>query len=153
MDKPTSAITVSVWIKLFSNGGQHVIFNTVGMAQNGHNKGNGYLLLVEKGQLKWSHKNSDGSFIFNVSTGLKVPSHMWTHIAATYDMQSKESHLFVNGKLSASGIGTGQELNQVLHFVYLNFIRIGLEDLLLDHFIKKNYLMAKLMILFYLKKL
>lgn len=116
MDKPSIGITVSAWIKLFSNGGKHIIFNTVGKNYEGHNKGSGYILQVEKGQLKWSHKDFYGNYVFNVSTGLKVPSHMWTHIAATYDSPNKEAHLFVNGKLSASGVGSGEELNQVFIF-------------------------------------
>ena len=106
VDKPKEEITIASWIKLFSNGGQHSIFDTIGGKSSKHREGQ-YHFEVDRGHLRWFHRNEDGTTIFNVSTGLMVPAHIWTHCAATYDTVSGRVAVFVNGKLGAQGYGIG----------------------------------------------
>lgn len=124
VDKPTNAISVLVWIKLFTNSGQHSIYNT--WTKRGHslsqvnlkNKKIGYSLEIDKGRVKWVCINENGGAIFNLSTGLQIPAHVWTHIGVTYDTKSGKGAIFVNSKLAVQAKTETQDeiLPQVYYF-------------------------------------
>lgn len=98
IDKPRSEVTIAAWIKLFSNGAQHSIFNTIG----GKHKEGQYHFEVDRGRLRWYHRNEAGESTFNVSSPLMIPAHSWTHCAATYNSGNGESRVYVNSKLAAT---------------------------------------------------
>ena len=100
IDKPREEITVAAWVKLFSNGGQHSIFDTVGGKDSAHREGQ-YHFEVDRGRLRWFHRNEAKDNVFNISSPLMIPAHVWTHCAATYSSISGKVAVFVNGKLGA----------------------------------------------------
>ncbi|KAF1744687.1 hypothetical protein MXB_1000, partial [Myxobolus squamalis] len=117
IDKPSSAITILVWVKLFSNGGQHSIFSTWyahARPENSLVDNIGYHLEVDRGRVKWSHLLENGVSLFNLSTGLQIPAHTWIHIGVTYDSADGKSAIFVNSKLAAQNrnIKENQTLSQ-----------------------------------------
>lgn len=101
IDKPRSEVTIAVWIKLFSNGGQHSIFNTIG-GKNSARKDGQYHFEVDRGRLRWFHRNEVGESTFNVTSPLMIPAHTWTHCAATYSSATGKAAVYINAKQGAT---------------------------------------------------
>lgn len=60
-----------------------------------------YLLQVENAQLRWFHRNENGSTVFSIITDGPVLSNgKWYHIAAMYDGLRGNSRIYINGRLS-----------------------------------------------------
>ena len=58
-----------------------------------------YHFEVDRGALRWFHRNELNQNVFNVSSPLMIPAHVWTHCAATYSSISGKAAVYVNGKL------------------------------------------------------
>ena len=108
--KPRFAITISAWIKLFSLEGPKSLFDTIGGINSTHDNGQ-YHLEIDDGSVRWFHRNETGQVIFNVTSEVIVPSHVWTHVACTYDSQLGQADIYVNAKFILRGDGSG-ELSQ-----------------------------------------
>ena len=65
--KPREAITLSVWLKLRSVGGDHSIFDTIG-ARSTHTHGQ-FHFEVNDGAVRWFHRDEDERIVFDVVTG------------------------------------------------------------------------------------
>ena len=99
--KPTSAISVSSWISLNQTSGRHSIFQAV--SDKNDEWHDIYNLDVVNGKLHWRHKNENNGFIFNVKTqDVVIPEGLWSHVTATYNSDSGDAKLYVNGILKAS---------------------------------------------------
>lgn len=82
--KPSSAVTVAVWVKLISPKGRQSIFYTVGGGQ--------YNLASEDGKIIWSHMDDTQKVIFKMITmNQYLMPNKWAHIAGTYDSAEGES--------------------------------------------------------------
>ena len=80
--KPSTAVSVAVWVKLNSTAGRQSIFTTVGYA---HSNGQYHLEIVD-GRILWSHVDENNNVVFNCETSEKyVQPHQWAHITGTYD--------------------------------------------------------------------
>ena len=101
VDKPRSEVTIAAWIKLFSNGGQHSICNTIGGKNSAHKNGQ-YHFEVDRGRLRWYHRNEADQGLFNISSPLMIPAHAWTHCTATYSSLTGKASIYINAKLAAS---------------------------------------------------
>jgi len=101
VDKPRAEVTIAAWVKLFSNGGQHSIFNTIGGKHSAHKDGQ-YHFEVDRGRLRWYHRNEANQGLFNISSPLMIPAHAWTHCAATYSSSTGKASVYINSKLAAS---------------------------------------------------
>ena len=91
----TPGLTVSLWVKLPSNYGQ----TSMVFAQGA---GSWYALLNGTRSITWRPYSG-----LSVATGTKVVSKsVWTHLAFTYDNTTFETHVYVDGALVGSGVGT-----------------------------------------------
>lgn len=105
-NKPRLAITIAAWIKLFSIEGPNSIFDTIGGINSTHDNGQ-YHLEIDSGSVRWFHRNERGDVIFNVTSEEIVPSHVWTHVACTYDATLGQADIYVNAKFILRGDGSG----------------------------------------------
>lgn len=62
-----------------------------------------YNLDVVNGKLHWRHKGENNDVIFDVITqDVVIPEGLWSHVTATYNSESGNAKLYVNGILKAS---------------------------------------------------
>ena len=84
--KPSVAVSIAVWVKLFSTVGRQSLFDTIGEVSPEH-QGNYHFEIVD-GHVRWFHRDLQGNVVFNVTTNQAViPEHRWTHLVGTYDKQ------------------------------------------------------------------
>ncbi|KAK2563931.1 EGF-like repeat and discoidin I-like domain-containing protein 3 [Acropora cervicornis] len=105
-NKPRVAITIAAWIKLFSVEGTNSLFDTIGGLNSTHDNGQ-YHLEIDDGSVRWFHRNENGEIIFNVTSEVIVPSHVWTHVACTYEAKLGQADIYVNAKFILRGDGSG----------------------------------------------
>lgn len=99
--KPASAISIASWISLNQTKGRHSIFQAV---SNKNDEWHDiYNLDVVNGKLLWRHKNANSGVIFDVKThDMVIPEGLWSHVTATYNSDSGDAKIYVNGLLKAS---------------------------------------------------
>ena len=105
-NKPRVAITIAAWIKLFSVEGTNSLFDTIGGLNSTHDNGQ-YHLEIDDASVRWFHRNENGEIIFNVTSEVIVPSHVWTHVACTYEAKLGQADIYVNAKFILRGDGSG----------------------------------------------
>lgn len=82
--KPSTAVTIAMWIKLTSLAGQQSLFDAI---PEGYPPRPGvYHFEVIDGKVRWFARDLDGKIVFNVTTDrVVVPPNMWIHLVGTYD--------------------------------------------------------------------
>ena len=103
-------ITVESWIKTSSDNG--VI--------SSYDRNKIYELLIDEGNLKWFTYANDGQD--EISGPTNIADNIWHHIAATYDYETGNSLLFIDGELEANAnvhnpnsfLGTGESTNGLI---------------------------------------
>ncbi|XP_078359064.1 uncharacterized protein LOC144643627 isoform X2 [Oculina patagonica] len=99
--KPTSAISIASWISLNHTKGRHSIFQAVGNKNDEWH--DIYNLEVVNGKLHWRHKTANGGVTFDVKTDdVAIPEGLWSHVTATYNSESGDAKIYVNGLLKGS---------------------------------------------------
>ena len=92
--KPSSAVTIAMWVKLTSTAGRQSLFDTV--PAGSPSKPGNYHFEVIDGKVRWFHRNVDGHVVFNVTTDrVVVPPNHWTHLVGTYDKKQGQYDLGV----------------------------------------------------------
>lgn len=82
--KPYSFVTITVWIKLDTNGGRQSLFSTIGGNSSTHRQGQ-YHLETRNGIVRWSHCNEREITIFKVLIKPLIEIGKSVHLAVTYD--------------------------------------------------------------------
>ena len=100
--KPRDAVTIAVWVRLFSTDGANSLFDTIGGSHSTHSNGQ-YHLETDGGAVRWFHRNEKGVIVFNVTTEDVIISHVWTHVAGTYDSKIGQADVYVNAKFIMRG--------------------------------------------------
>lgn len=108
--KPRYAITIAVWVKMYSVEGSNSIFDTIGGLNSTHDNGQYHFEIVD-GSVRWFHRNERNEVIFNVTSETVVSSHVWTHVAVTYESTLGQADIYVNAKFIMRVDGSG-ELSQ-----------------------------------------
>ena len=108
--KPRYAITIAVWVKMYSVEGSNSIFDTIGGLNSTHDNGQYHFEIVD-GSVRWFHRNEKNEVIFNVTSETVVSSHVWTHVAVTYESTLGQADIYVNAKFIMRVDGSG-ELSQ-----------------------------------------
>lgn len=93
-NRPSSAITVALWVKLSSIGGVHEMFHTC----KSDSKDGEYHFEVKDGKVRWFHRDHMGRTVFNAESETTVAAMTWTHIAGTYRTSTRESKIYINGE-------------------------------------------------------
>ncbi len=102
---PASSFTVEMWVRFQGGRGYRAVLSSVsGSANQGRR---GYLFCVNlTGQWQfWAGTGKIGA-PWVALTGSQATVGVWTHLAATYNLESQTASLYVNGKLSAQRTGT-----------------------------------------------
>ncbi|XP_065055660.1 uncharacterized protein LOC135684164 isoform X2 [Rhopilema esculentum] len=104
--KPREAISISVWIRMDNTEGVHSIFDTIG-ANSRHVLGQ-YHFEIVGGAVRWFHRDENGTQIFSAITEPNfVSPREWNHLVASYDSQTGETKIYVNGSRVADTKGSG----------------------------------------------
>ena len=105
-NKPTTAITVAMWVKLNKDEDNLSLF-TVKQSLGG--QGATYNLEIKDGKLHWSHKDERGNYVFDLLTTQRstVPQGLWTHVAATYSSHTVHAKIYIDSQLIKSEPGAG----------------------------------------------
>jgi len=93
-DIPTSAMTLTAWIKCANTGGDHEIFSA-------RASDNTWLIHPEpkgSGDIRWLLRSYGGTTIFQIRAGTMTWD-QWLHFAGTYDKDTAKAALYVNGEL------------------------------------------------------
>ncbi|XP_068759953.1 uncharacterized protein [Montipora capricornis] len=97
-NRPTDAITVSLWLNLSQVNGSHELFFTCGTPEL-YNMGD-YHFAVNNGKVHWLEELPGGSTRFNVFSDKNLQSSQWYHIAGSYRASTGRSRLYINGALA-----------------------------------------------------
>ena len=81
------------------------MFDTVG-GHSIHHKGQ-YHFEVERGCVRWFHRNEYATEVFSVRTPPLLQPNQWYHVVGTYDSRTHLAKVFVNGALVGEEQGTG----------------------------------------------
>ena len=82
--KPSTAVTIAIWIKLPSVTGRQSLFDAI--PEGYPLKAGVYHFEVIDGKVRWFTRDLDGKIVFNVTTDrVVVPPNVWTHLVGTYD--------------------------------------------------------------------
>ena len=82
--KPSTAVTIAIWIKLTSVTGRQSLFDAI--PEGYPLKAGVYHFEVIDGKVRWFTRDLDGKIVFNVTTDrVVVPPNVWTHLVGTYD--------------------------------------------------------------------
>jgi hypothetical protein len=93
-DIPTSAMTLTAWIKCANTGGDHEIFSARASDES-------WLIHPEpksSGDIRWLLRSYGGTTIFQIRAGTMTWD-QWLHFAGTYDKESGKAALYINGEL------------------------------------------------------
>jgi hypothetical protein len=93
-DIPTSAMTLTAWIKCANTGGDHEIFSA-------RASDNTWLIHPEpksSGDIRWLLRSYGGTTIFQIRAGTMTWD-QWLHFAGTYDKDTAKAALYINGEL------------------------------------------------------
>jgi len=93
-DIPTSAMTLAAWIKCANTGGDHEIFSARASDES-------WLIHPEpksSGDIRWLLRSYGGTTIFQIRAGTMTWDE-WLHFAGTYDKESGNAALYINGEL------------------------------------------------------
>ena len=93
-DIPTSAMTLAAWINIANTGGDHEIFSARASDES-------WLIHPEpksSGDIRWLLRSYGGTTIFQIRAGT-VTWDQWLHFAGTYDKESGNAALYINGEL------------------------------------------------------
>lgn len=97
-NRPTDAITISLWLNLSQVNGSHELFFTCGTPEL-YNMGD-YHFAIEDGKVHWLEELPGGGTRFNVSSNATIKSGTWYHITGTYRQSTGRARLYINGLLS-----------------------------------------------------
>ena len=103
--KPHKGVTIALWVKLEEVSGKQTLFST--QAVQGDPMEEQYMLQIVDGRVRWMHKNEQSTQIFNIQTSPIILKSTWYHIAVTYDSESGEAKVYVDGIVQTIGIGHG----------------------------------------------
>jgi hypothetical protein len=105
-DIPTSAITITAWVKCEYTGEHHAIFDARTWAGT-------WIIhpeLRSDGQFRWMLRASGMSPIFDIYAG-SVVWDQWLHYAGTYDAETGRAVLYINGQVvSELELPTGRNI-------------------------------------------
>ena len=96
-------VTMGAWLLLDDIGSDHEIFDCIG---TGHDSGQYHFEIKPGGAVRWFHRDETNTTIFNIQTGV-VPAGEWTHVIGTYDSDSGEAVLYINGEEIMKAAGNG----------------------------------------------
>ena len=71
-NRPTSAITIALWVKMTSSSGQHELFHTC--ASDVANGKVQFHFQINDGKVRWLHRDHMGRTVFNVISGSEMAS-------------------------------------------------------------------------------
>ena len=71
-NRPTSAITIALWVKMTSSSGQHELFHTC--ASDVANGKAQFHFQINDGKVRWFHRDHMGRTVFNVISGNQMAS-------------------------------------------------------------------------------
>lgn len=97
-NRPTDAITVSLWLKLSAVNGSHELFFTCGTPEL-YNMGD-YHFAVQSGKVYWLEELPGGDTRFNLFSNKTLKSNQWYHIAGSSRVSTGRSRLYINGALA-----------------------------------------------------
>lgn len=97
-NRPTDAITISLWLNLSQVNGSHELFFTCGTPEL-YNMGD-YHFAIDDGKVRWLEELPGGGTRFKVSSNATIKSGSWYHITGTYRHTTGRARLYINGLLS-----------------------------------------------------
>jgi hypothetical protein len=100
---PETAVTMGVWVNVQPTGSDQEIFDCIG---SGHDSGQYHFEIKSGGAMRWFHRDETETQIFKIETS-NVPTGEWVHIAGTYDSETGETVLYINGQEIARATGSG----------------------------------------------
>lgn len=103
VNPPAEAVTMGAWMLLDDTGSDHEVFDCVG---TGHDSGQYHFEIKPGGAVRWFHRDETNTTIFNIQTGV-VPAEEWAHVIGTYDSDSGEAALYINGEEIFKVAGNG----------------------------------------------
>ncbi|MCK4283909.1 MAG: LamG domain-containing protein, partial [Candidatus Brocadiae bacterium] len=90
---PEAGLTVECWVKFREKAGGDIIC-----------RNQGYMMRI--GGTVQAYIGIDGTWR-TVSGATAVPVNRWTHLAITYDRESKETRIYIDGKLDVARVARG----------------------------------------------
>ncbi len=101
---PVDGFTLSAWINHTGSSDPQTLLDAIG---TDHGSG---LFHVElrTGGVRWFHRDGTNTAVFNINPGPVIEANKWVHFAGTYDSESGDIRLYVDGEETHSGTGSGK---------------------------------------------
>lgn len=101
---PVDGFTLSAWINHTGSTSPQTLIDAIGT-----DHGNGlFHVEIRTGGVRWFHRDGTNTTVFNINPGPVIEANKWVHFAGTYDSESGDIKLYVDGEETHSGTGTGK---------------------------------------------
>ncbi len=104
---PVDGFTLSAWINHTGSSDPQTLLDAIG---TDHASGLFHVEIRPAG-VRWFHRDGDNATVFNINPGSVIEANKWVHFTGTYDSESGDIKLYVDGEETHSGTGTGKLSN------------------------------------------
>jgi len=101
---PVDGFTLSTWINHTGSSDPQTLLDAIG---TDHGSGL-FHVEIRTGGVRWFHRDGTNTTVFNINPGPVIEANKWVHFAGTYDSDSGDIKLYVDGEETHSGTGAGK---------------------------------------------
>ncbi len=101
---PVDGLTLAVWINHTGSGNAQTLLDAIGTA---HLHGL-YHMEIRPGGFRFFHRNETNMTVFEINPGPVIKAGKWVHFAGTYDSDSGDVMIYIDGEETHSGKGSGK---------------------------------------------
>ena len=101
---PIDGFTLAVWVNHTGSGNPQTLLDAIGTE---HESGL-FHMEIRPGGFRFFHRDGTNTTVFNINPGPVIEADKWVHFAGTYDSDSGDAKIYINGKETNSAKGNGK---------------------------------------------
>ena len=101
---PSDGFTIATWINHTGSSDPQTLLDAIG---TDHGSGLFHMEIRTAG-FRFFHRNHTNTTVFNINPGPALKADTWVHFAGTYDTESGETKIYVDGEETHSATGGGE---------------------------------------------
>lgn len=104
---PLDGFTIAVWVNHTGSGDAQTLLDAIG---TGHASGL-YHMEIRPAGFRFFHRNDANVEVFNINPGPVIEANTWVHFAGTYDSNSSDINIYIDGEETHAAKGGGGKLS------------------------------------------
>lgn len=101
---PSDGFTIATWVNHTGSSSPQTLLDAIG---TDHGSGL-FHMEIRSGGFRFFHRNHTNTEVFNINPGPVLEANKWVHFAGTYDTESGEIKIYVDGEETHSAVGGGE---------------------------------------------